>query len=157
MLKLQKFILSCSLFPIFSLNTSIELADSKVMQSVDGGKMEISSAKTRNRASEETACMEYSGGFVLAKTQKYYIEICGSKTQPLSYYISGNRVGDSKRAEMVLDLQSYTFDRQTPSNNEKFIAVKGDTKYILTRTSVTVKRKNRVIFTEKVIYYRRLN
>lgn len=156
MLKLQNFVLSSILLPIFSLNTAIGIADSRTLQSVDGGKMEISSTKARNRSSEETACMEYSGGFVLAKTQKYYIEICGSKTQPLSYYISGNRVGDTKRAEMVLDLQSYTFDLKAPRNNEKFIAVKGDTKYILTRTSVTVKRKNRVIATEKVIYYRRL-
>jgi hypothetical protein len=157
-LKLSKFILSSLYLLLVSSIPLAELAHAKNLSLVDRGKIDIAArvAKTRNRATEANACMEYSGGFVFAKTQKYQIEICGSKTQPLSYYISSNRIGDSKRADLVLDLQSYTFDRQVPRTNEKFIAVKGDTQYILTRTSVTVKRKNRVISTEKVIYYRRL-
>ncbi len=156
MWKLPIFFLNSLLFVNISLNYSIDLAASEVLRSIDDGKIDPRIAKNRTRASEANACMEYSGGFVFAKTQKYYIEICGSKTKPLSYYISTNRVGDSKRTELVLDLQSYTFDRQVPRNNEKFVAVKGDTQYILTRTSMTVKRKNRIVSTEKVIYYRRL-
>jgi hypothetical protein len=156
MWKLSTFVLNSLLFVTVTLNSAIDLAVSKVLRASDNGKIDPRIAKTRTRASEANACMEYSGGFVFAKTQKYYIEICGSKTKPLSYYISNNRVGDSKRTDLVLDLKSYIFARRVPSNNEKFIAVKGDTQYILTRTSMTVKRKNRVVLTEKVIYYRRL-
>jgi hypothetical protein len=156
MWKLSTFVLNSLLFITFTLNSAIDLAASAMLRPIDNGKIDLRMTKTRTRAGEANACMEYSGGFVFAKTQKYYIEICGSKTKPLSYYLSTNRVGDSKRSELVLDLQSYTFDRQVPRNNEKFIAVKGDTQYILTRTSMTVKRKNRIVATEKVIYYRRL-
>jgi hypothetical protein len=156
MWKLSTFVLNSLLFVTVSLNYPIDLAASGMLRPIDDGKIDPRIAKTRTNASEATACMEYSGGFVFAKTRKYYIEICGSKTKPLSYYISNNKVGDSKRTDLVLDLKSYTFDRQVPRNNEKFIAVKGDTQYILTRTSMTVKRKNRIVATEKVIYYRRL-
>jgi hypothetical protein len=156
MWKFPTFVLNSLLFITIGWNYLIDLAASGVRQSIDDGKMERRIAKNRTRASEANACMEYSGGFVFAKTQKYHIEICGDKIKPLSYYISTNKVGDSKRTDLVLDLQSYTFDRQVPRKNEKFIAVKGDTQYILTRTSMTVKRKNRIVSTEKVIYYRRL-
>jgi hypothetical protein len=155
MWRFSTFVLKSLLFVTITLNSAIDPALSGILRSIDDD-YNIDSRIAKTRSSGARACIEYSRGFVFAKTQRHYIEICGSKNKPLSYYISTDKVGDSKRAGLVIDLQTYTFDRQIPRNNEKFVAVKGDTQYILTRTSMTVKRKNRIVSTEKVIYYRRL-
>jgi hypothetical protein len=142
MSRFPAFVLNSLLFVTISLNSTIDSALSSIRRSIDDDRIDSRIAKTKTRSSGARACIEYSRGFVFAKTQRHYIEICGSKNKPLSYYISTDRVGDSKRSGLVIDLQTYTFDRQIPRNNEKFVAVKGDTQYILTRTSMTVKRKN---------------
>ncbi|MFH7031097.1 MAG: hypothetical protein ACHBN1_38605 [Heteroscytonema crispum UTEX LB 1556] len=103
----------------------------------------------------DDACMEYAGGFVVAETPNFHIEICGSKDKPLSYY-GIEKSSHNSRHEIVLDLQSYRFNNKVVSQNERFIAVNGDTQYVLTRKFLTVKQGNKILLKEKVISYQRL-
>ncbi len=103
----------------------------------------------------DDACMEYAGGFVVAETSNFYIEICGSKDTPLSYY-GFKKNSSNSRSEIVLDLQSYTFNNKVTSQNERFIAVNGDTRYTLTPNSLIVKQGDKILVNEKVVKYKRL-
>lgn len=114
-------------------------------------------ARNRARPTAKNPCLEYSHGFVLAKTKSFYIEICGSQTRPLTYYISRNYRGKSYRPEKIFDLRSYRFARQLPSDREFFIAIRGNIKHTLTRQKLIMQQNGLIIMTEPVIYYRRLS
>lgn len=158
MLNLKQSILSLVILPAICLIDLGTRSHSVAVATSGNFNSNVSEPMTMNRdlANEQNACREYSGGFVLAKTKRFYIEICGDRTKPMSYYISGKNVGDSKRAAKVLDIQSYSFDPLAPNDLERFIAVDGNTQYILTQTSTIVKQNNRVVSIEPNIYYKRL-
>jgi hypothetical protein len=116
----------------------------------------IQIAKNRFRVDEKNPCIEFSHGFVLAKTKSFYIEVCGSRTKPLSYYVSTNRLGKSQKPEKIFDVVFNKFNRQIPSDREKFIATRGNITHTLTPKYLRIQQQGLIIVTEPVIYYRRL-
>jgi hypothetical protein len=104
----------------------------------------------------DNACMEYAGGFVVAKTKSFYIEICGSKDRPLSFYAVKKKFGNIV-SEVNIDLKNYTFNNRKASKSEKFIAVNGNAQYNLNRNFLTVTKDGKIKSQEKVISYQRLN
>jgi hypothetical protein len=103
----------------------------------------------------DNACMEYAGGFVVAKTKSFYIEICGSKDRPLSFYSVKKKFGNTV-SEVNINLKNYTFNNKKASKSEKFIAVNGNTQYNLNRNFLTVTKDGKIVSKEKVISYQRL-
>ncbi|MCY7334880.1 MAG: hypothetical protein LH613_01480, partial [Chamaesiphon sp.] len=138
--KLERFIFKYSslgsiLLTAFVAGMPIESAHAKLGQfpsvtSVPTDRTQI--AKNRVRVNEQNPCLEFSHGFVLAKTKSFYIEICGSRTRPMSYYISTNRSGKSQKPEKIFDILAYKFNRQIPNNRERFVAIRDNIKHTLT-------------------------
>ncbi|MCY7337550.1 MAG: hypothetical protein LH613_15295 [Chamaesiphon sp.] len=163
MWKLERFIFKHSpigsiLLTAFVAGMPSESADAKLSQfpSATSIPNRIQIAKNRFRVNEKNACIEFSHGFVLAKTKSFYIEICGSRTRPMSYYISTNRLGKSQKPEKIFDVAFTRFNRQIPSDREEFIAIRGNIKHTLTPRYLRIQQKGLIIVTEPVIYYRRL-
>lgn len=153
------FLIGSALLTAFVTGIPSESAHAKVGQfpsvtSVPTDRIQI--AKNRFRVDEKNPCLEFSHGFILAKTKSFYIEICGSQTRPMSYYISTNHLGKSQKPEQIFDLLTHKFNRQIPSDREKFIAIRGNIKHILTPKYLIIQQKGLIIVTEPVIYYRRL-
>jgi len=163
MWKLERFMFKYAalysiLLTAFGAGMPIESAHAKVGQfpSATSIPNRIQVAKNRYRVNEKNACIEFSHGFVIAKTKSFYIEICGSMTRPMSYYISTNHLGKSQKPEKIFDLLTHKFNRQIPSDREKFVAIRGNITHVLTLRSLTIRQKGLTIVTEPVIYYRRL-
>ena len=162
--KLERFMveyasLSSLLLIVFVAGMPIASAQANLRQfpsatSVLTDRIQI--AKNRFRVDEKNPCLEFSHGFVLAKTKSFYIEICGSRTKPMSYYISTNRQGKSQKPEKIFDVVFNKFNRQIPSEHEKFIATRGNIKHTLTPKYLRIQQQGVIIVTEPVIYYRRL-
>ena len=162
--KLERFMFEYSslgsiLLATFVASIPIASADAKVGQfssvtSVPTDRIQI--AKNRFRVDEKNPCIEFSHGFVLAKTKSFYIEICGSRTSPMSYYVSTNRQSKSQKPEKIFDVVFNRFNRQIPSDREEFIATKGNIKHTLTPKYLRIQQQGLIIVTEPVIYYRRL-
>ncbi|GEM_PF-4976322 len=145
--------------PLASLRSVIGSAQSKVVQSTSATSVPIDRlqiAKNRVRVNEKNPCLEFSHGFVLAKTKSFYIEICGGRTRPMSYYISTNRRGKSQKPEKIFDVVFNRFNRRIPSDREKFIVIRGNIRHTLTPKYLRIQQKGLIIVTEPVIYYRRL-
>ncbi|XWK88144.1 MAG: hypothetical protein U7127_28835 [Phormidium sp.] len=82
-------------------------------------------------------CRNRESTFVTAETASYVVSICGGD-------LPGSYVGESKNGNgrIRLALQSYGRDR--------FVAVNGDTRYVLTRDELRVTQNGRTILQETV-------
>jgi hypothetical protein len=91
------------------------------------GDDSVSSRRCRNREST----------FVTAETANYVITICGGD-------LPGTYIGESKNGSgrIRLPLQSYGRDR--------FVAVNGDTRYVLTPNELRVTQNGRIILRETI-------
>lgn len=164
MWKLERFMFKYApigsiLLTAFLAGMPIRSAQAKLRQSTSVTSVPIDRtqiAKNRVRVNAKNPCFEFSHGFVLAKTKSFYIEICGSRTRPMSYYISTNRLGKSQKPEKIFDVAFNRFNRQIPSDREEFIAILGNIKHTLTPRYLRIQQKGLTIVTEPVIYYRRL-
>ncbi|AFZ19542.1 hypothetical protein [Allocoleopsis franciscana] len=130
---LQKFALvgvAC-----FCLTSWAEAAS--VMTTRDSLLGKLSSDKTLI-AQENNVCPEKSGRsrFVSAETKNFLVYICGGD-EPNTYVSIAKKGGNN----IVLPLFSY--------NEERFVAVNRDTRYILTRKELTVVQNGRVILRER--------
>lgn len=156
--KLTQILIGWTLCQISLATIGSNLAGSHTLTAVSrsGTARQLAIARNRARPNTKSPCLEYSRGFVLAKTKRFYIEICGSRTRPLTYYISKNYLGKPRKSELIFDIRSYRFRRQSPSEGEFFVAVKSNLNHTLTRRQLTIRQKGSIVLTEPVIYYRRL-
>jgi hypothetical protein len=85
--------------------------------------------------SREVICGDTT--YARVRTRNFYVNICGNSSHPTQY------VGTSKSGQaIVLPLSSY--------RNGRFVAANGNTRYILTRESLTVTQGGRRIMNERV-------
>ena len=94
-------------------------------------------------AQETNTCPPKSGGslFVSAETRRFLVYICGGDNP--NTYVSIAKTGGQG---ITLPLKSY--------NRNQFVAVNGDTTYILTRSELLVRQKGRVILRERATWKR---
>lgn len=135
-----------SIIFILSLAASITLF-SKVahaQQAFSTGNVELQLTNVKkpieiSYASNEVVCNDTT--HVRAETKGYYVNICGTPSQPNRY------VGSSKTGQaIILPLKTYS-----PG---KYIAVSGNITYILTPDYLTVTKSGRTILKQRIISWR---
>ena len=88
--------------------------------------------------STEVICGNGSTTFARIETKGYYVNICDNSNGP-NTYLGAGKSGQA----IVLPLQSYSTD--------KFIAVSGNVRYIVTPSYLTVTQSGRTILKQRVI------
>jgi hypothetical protein len=91
--------------------------------------------------STEVICGNGSTTYARAETKGYYVNICGDSDGP-NRYLGAGKSGQA----IVLPLQSHS--------TNKYIAVSGNIRYILTPNYLTVAQSGRTILKQKVINWR---
>ncbi|MDM9380480.1 hypothetical protein QUB80_07155 [Chlorogloeopsis sp. ULAP01] len=91
-------------------------------------------------------CPDGNNTFVEAKTKNFIVYICGKELP--SSYVAVARQGNDK---ITIPLQSYKF--RVGIEDSQFVAVNGDIRYLLTRSTLKVSRDSKTIIKEKVLYW----
>ncbi|WP_341527954.1 hypothetical protein WKK05_00940 [Nostoc sp. UHCC 0302] len=126
------------------LNPSVqatEINQNSVKAETQTTSLSVSSSRSVVVA-QNSICPENSGGsqFVTAETKNFLVYICGGDL-PNTYvgYAKNGTTGG-----VILPLRNYS--------NNRFVAVNGNVRYVLTRKELTVTKNGRVIVCEKAIW-----
>jgi hypothetical protein len=93
-----------------------------------------------------SACPQGENILVEAVTKSFIVYICGSD-KPGSY-VGVARMGNEK---ITLPLQNLKSDGTTENDKYRYVAVDGDTRFILTRENLEIAEGAKVIIKEKVL------